>query len=78
MDMLLPDAKHRLRPLFKPSVCVCVEKGASLTVSSLTRSMLGAGMDVGVCTPRVVTPFWSREMLSLPFTLRLGLNIWEQ
>lgn len=51
---------------------------ASLTVSSLTRSMLGAGMDVGVCRPRVGTTFWSRELLSLPFTFRLGLRIWEQ
>lgn len=26
----------------------------------------------------MVTPFWSREMFSRPFTLRLGVKIWEQ
>lgn len=44
-------------------------------MSSLTLSMLYAGMEVGVCRPRVVTPFWSREMLSRPLMLRLGVKI---
>lgn len=40
--------------------------------------MLLAGMDVSVCRPKEVTPFWSRETLSRPLTLRLGVKTCEQ
>lgn len=78
MGWLLPGRKHSLFSHGNHDLNPTWGGGVSLTVSSLSRSMLGAGTDVGVCRPRVVTPFWSRETLSLPFTLRLGLNIWEQ
>ena len=55
-----------------------LHKNPSLTVSSLTLSMLYAGMDEGVSRPMVVTPFWSREIFSRPLTLKLGVKTCEQ
>lgn len=58
-----------------PNKSIFITLSLTITVSSLTLSMLQAGMEVGLSSPRVVTPFWSKEMLSRPLTLRLGVKI---